>query len=218
MNGGYQINTEYTNPSNTDYTYMSVYSYSDDFSVEIFCNRDALFYSKLLSSASSTQNTFTRSTSDDYICVMHAGDCGKAFAKEIFTCPKSPAKSSLSSIITIFLPSLIFFIFFLAIIVHLLKRRIYQQVSLEDTSDNPQQGTTVVPTSPQDYEMSNIGTPVYPVMQMTNANGQTVYMPHQFAAPPTQVYTNNGIPVVYVDPSTNLSSVYVATNPLPPQY
>jgi len=154
---------------------------------------------------------------------MHSGECGISLAKQIFSCPKPPAKSSMTSIFTIFLPSLIFFIFFLAIIIHLLRRNAYNKVSQEDPATSGMDRATVVPSSPE-MEMTNVasapaGTPIYTVM--TNANGQSVLVPN--FAPPQQIYTNNGgMPsIVYVtgDPATNYPPpLYVATSPLPPQY
>jgi len=112
----------------------------------------------------------------------------------------------------------------LAVIIRLIKRkylfkRVYDEdnISLEPTTT----GTTVYQAHPSEaYEMSNMAPPVYPVIQMTTGpNGQPVFV-QQFPVAPQQLYTNAPNNVVYVtgDPSGTFSPVYMATNPMPPQY
>jgi len=153
----------------------------------------------------------------NYKCILHySGDCDIAVATGRFTCHKAivpmPAPSkTFGSVSAIFLPSLLFFIFFVAVLFRLLRR----SRQLSETDNSVQQvTTTTVPQSPE-YEMSNVIH--YPVTQMTTPNGQVAYLP-QFG-PSAQIYSTSIPNVVYVttDPSA-LPPVYVATNPLPPQY
>jgi len=224
-NDAYQINTHYTTFTGEDF-FVSIYP--SNVVETSYCNSKSLLYSLLPRASSNKQIPFSEaSTEGSYLCVMHAGvDCGPSQAKQIFSCPKPPAKSSssMSSIFTIFLPSLIFFIFFLAIIIHLLRRNAYnnsQQLSQDpDPTQNILDRSNIMissASSPSEaLEMTNVAAPIYTIM--TNVNGQTVLVPN--FAPPQQFYTNNGgMPsVVYVSDPTNVPPIYVATSPLPPQY
>jgi hypothetical protein len=217
------VTTTYSdnNPSDVD-TFMSIYTYPVyTGGTEHYCNSDSLSYTKLTSQSSTIQSTIPRSSYEEYICVLHSNDCSPSLATNIFTC-KQPPKSSISSIF-IFLPALLFFIFFLAIIIRLIRRNAYR-TSEEDPTPQPQ--STILQTPRSDYELSNVaaGAPGgYPLIQMTNQNGQTFFVP-QFPAPSAQMYTNQEMPhVVYVtNPNgaggSSLPPVYMVTNPMPPQY
>jgi len=217
-NGAYLFSATYTLPDVTTNSY-SLGIFGAINGETQFCDNDALNTAVLPTDSNSYQKTVTVNGGDQYMCVMyHKSDyqnCGTSDKINYFVCPKAQAKTSMASIFTIFLPSLLFFIFFLAVIIRLLRRNSYTY----NTEDEQQAQVTVTQQTPQEYEMSNIAAPVYPMIQMTNPNGQTVFVP-QFAAPPAQIYTNGMPNVVYVsgDPASTLPPVYVATNPLPPQY
>jgi len=233
-NGGYVVKADYSNPGNVASTYMSIYEYSETSNMESYCNVGSLLYLVLSSVNTNIENAFSppvTGADESYICVMHSGDCGPALGSSKFTCQKPPAKSSISSIFTIFLPALLFFVFFLAIIIRLIRRNAYSRESDEPAVTQQPQATILhVPGTPggEAYELSNIAAASgggYPLIQMTNQNGQTIFIP-QYAAQPSQVFTNPGMPqVVYVTSHTDPNAVgsayppiYVATNPMPPQY
>jgi len=228
VSGGYQVSATYTfrsTPENS--VYLGVWTEPNN--VEYYCNSQAAFYSPIDVEANSfiTPSDLPLLGGEQYECVLYDsyGDstegCGSSYAKYKFSCPNpKPSSKSLGSLFTIFIPSILFFLFFLAVIIRVIRRSYYNSYqNTEDEEDQQPVVTSIHTGNPQDYEMSNMTPPgVYPVMQMTNPNGQMVYIP-QFSVPPSQMYTNSMPNVVYVSGDSSATvPIYVATNPLPPQY